>query len=348
MPPIQVGAWLRNNIVLQSGESSKKMDDLAVGVYGEVHLSGKLTPIVGYTLNLYSAAGPTGSSRAGGLGIQDAIVSFDFHKLFNVWLGQLLVPVDRTNFSGPFFIIPWNYPGVYGTTGGFNLVMPIEPILGRDLGTVVWGDYNEGKFKYFLGAFAERAADTVLFSGRLSVAPIGKDGGFWGQSTYYGSQNLLAFGVGGQYAKKGSQLKDTTGAIIDTDDFGEINADALGEFKVGDGAITAEAAYYHFTGKYNRSGVRDMTANPAKDAFMGMLAYMSPTAGFGKLQPYVRYQAAGGNNLKMWMFDAGLNYIIKGPQLRVTLNYTHTDMDKDGGPGRIGNAMTLGVQSIMF
>ena len=30
---------------------------------------------------------------------------------FHLWAGHLLVPVDRANASGPFFMIPWNYPG---------------------------------------------------------------------------------------------------------------------------------------------------------------------------------------------------------------------------------------------
>ena len=41
----------------------------------------------------------------------DAIISFDLMDEFHVWAGHLLVPVDRANASGPFFMIPWNYPG---------------------------------------------------------------------------------------------------------------------------------------------------------------------------------------------------------------------------------------------
>jgi len=346
MPPISVGAWLRNRAIVQSAEDSKKMDDLGFGVYGELHFSGKVTPIVGYTINLMGGSGSVGG-RGGGFGFEDAIVSFDFDKLFNVWIGQQLVPVDRTNFSGPFFLIPWNYPGVYGAGGAFSLVMPIEPVAGRDLGTVVWGDYDEGKFKYYLGAFADDPGKTVLFSGRLSTAPIGKDGGLWGNSTYYGSQNLLAFGVGAQYASKGSIQPGAMAGDppADTDAYTEINADVVGELKVGDGALTGELAYYHFGGDFNATGVRDMTPNPAKDAFFVLGAYLSPPVGPGALQPHVRYQmATGDNDLSMSMIDVGVNYILKGPQMKVNLTYTHTDMDAD----LIGNALSFGVQTIMF
>ena len=54
--------------------------------------------------------------------------------------------------------------------------------------------------------------------------------------------------------------------------------------------------------------------------------------------------ATGDDDLSMSMIDVGLNYILKGPQMKVNLTYTHTDMDAD----RIGNALSFGVQTIMF
>ena len=51
----------------------------------------------------------------------DAIISFDPMDEFHVWAGHLLVPVDRANASGPFFMIPWNYPG-FLTVGATTLV----------------------------------------------------------------------------------------------------------------------------------------------------------------------------------------------------------------------------------
>ena len=42
----------------------------------------------------------------------DAIAQFEFMPEFNVWLGRMLPPSDRANLYGPFYALPWSYPGV--------------------------------------------------------------------------------------------------------------------------------------------------------------------------------------------------------------------------------------------
>ncbi len=90
--------------------------------YVELHAGGKITKNVGVTLNLNAnmtrALRPAGQRpdgrRAGSyVAVEDAIISFDFIDEFHLWAGHLLVPVDRSNASGPFFMIPWNYPGFF-------------------------------------------------------------------------------------------------------------------------------------------------------------------------------------------------------------------------------------------
>ena len=42
--------------------------------------------------------------------------------------------------------------------------------------------------------------------------------------------------------------------------------------------------------------------------------------------------------------DAAVAYLIKGPGLRIMLNYLHTDL----GMSRVANAVQLGTQGIFF
>src|SRR6185503_14970748 len=104
-------------------------------------------------------------------GIEDAIIGFDIADPLHVWVGQLLVPVDRANASGPFFMIPWNYPG-FLTVGATTVVSaPIEGPYGRNNGAVVWGDINGGQLTYLAGVFDNAAVgSSPLFSGRMRLA----------------------------------------------------------------------------------------------------------------------------------------------------------------------------------
>ena len=55
----------------------------------------------------------------------DLVGQLDFMDEFHIWVGRMLTPSDRSNFSGPWFISPWEYPGVYNVPGqGFFYIGP--------------------------------------------------------------------------------------------------------------------------------------------------------------------------------------------------------------------------------
>lgn len=334
MPSIDVGAWLRAGVRFQGGEHAyDKINDQSMDtLYGELHLSGKITPKVSYTFNLNA------NGLAGKAGIMDAIIGLDPIDEFHFWAGQLLVPVDRSNFSGPFFMSPWNYPGVFNVGNSGAFIGPAEGPNGRNAGGVVWGDIGKGTFKYYAGAFNMTNKDQhLLYSGRLAFAAIGKEPGYYGSSTYYGDQDILALGVGAQYQKDGSIGADPTTGDAVTDNYSDINADLLAEFKLGEsGVITGEAAYYHFTGDYN----------PADNNFFVLASYLSPDVGIGKIQPMIRYQWAKkkGADDSMNVVDAFVSLVIKGYTWRATAGYQRTDLGND----TVGNAIQIGLQTIQF
>jgi hypothetical protein len=271
-----------------------------------------------------TAAAQIGSTVA----VMDAIISFDFLDELHLWAGHLLVPVDRANASGPFFMIPWNYPGV--AVGA----LPKEGPSGRNNGAVVWGDISGGKLTYLAGVFDNGEVTTSpLFSGRVRLALLDPEPGFWGNGSYFGDKNLLSIGVGGQFQKHGS-----TGMAGPEKDYAEVNADVLFEKKLGGGSfVTGEGAYYHYN-------VND--GNPS-DSLYVLAAYATPTLGVGNIQPMVRYQWAkvkGNMDTNPWNLDVGLSYLIKGPALRVLATYGHSAY-----PGDVtANSIQLGAQAIFF
>lgn len=344
LPAIDVGAWLRVGLQFQGSSDPKKLNDQHFDtVYGELHVGGKVHKNVSYTLN-FNASG-----KGGKPGIMDAIIGLDFMDEFHIWSGQLLTPVDRTNFSGPFFISPWTYPGIMGVGGTTVFVTPNgEDVYGRDVGSVIWGDIQKGTFKYY-AAMTHLAAvnESPLFSGRLAFAAIGKEPGYYGSSTYYGDQDVLALGVGAQVQKDGSRFAGTPGSAPGVTpvvpavppaaaNYSEVNADLLAEFKLGEsGALTGEAAVYHYSGDYN----------PADNQFFIVASYLSPAVGPGKLQPLFRYQMAKKKDIDaMSQIDVQLAYAMKGASMRGLIGFSHTDLGKDV----VGNAIQLGLQTIMF
>lgn len=345
-PPIAISVWTRSAAAIQGEEDPETLDDIRFeSNFAEVNFSGQIHENARVITNVF-ADGLSGNVR-----ILDALVGFDFTDEAHLWVGQLLIPVDRANKAGPFFSIPWNFfAGAFavGTTRLF--ITPIEGSFGRGTGGVFWGDLLEGKLKYLLGAFLDAEASTSpLYSGRVGYSFLGKEKAGFGQSaTFYGQAegDVVTLAVGGQYRKDGSVAPaPPAGAtpppvVPPADDFAEVNADLFAELKLGDGAfVTGEVDYYQFSGDNQ----------PANNLFSVMAAYASPVIGVGQLQPMVRFQlASGDNDFSAMAIDAQLGYLIRQQRLRLIANFQHTQLKGVGAEDLSGNKLQLAVQAQFF
>jgi hypothetical protein len=354
LPDIHIGARLRaagRYYSVHGGLSASAVDS----TYGELRASGRVHEHVTVTLSLYA----TGANVP--VGIEDAIIGFDLADSVHLWLGQTLVPADRANLGGPFSAIPWNfYQGVlaYGATTRV-LAVPRGNSIGRDGGGVLWGDVAGKKLHYALGVFLPSAtlpgptppnsqpvAQTPLLSARLSVDLLGRENGYPVKSSYSGEQDVVAIGIGGQFQKEGSigvasanATAVPTGPGPPPDDSAEFNADVLVEMKFGGGGFfTLDGAYYRYVG--NNESIEDEVS------ILGAIA--TPTLGIGNLQPYARWQWFSPRTKSVepraFAVDAGLNYLITGPALRIMLAYQHVDLGND----KLSDVWQLGVQAILL
>ena len=313
---------------VQGSSDPKKLNDASLDtIYLEARFGGTLNKYFGWQANFNGNGKPAGSS--GTANVMDLILKLDLDDAFHVWAGRLLVPSDRSNFSGPYFMSPWNYPGVYGST----FIGPKTGSNGRDDGVVAWGNILEGKAKYFLGAFnLDNAAQSPLYSGRINIALLGTEPGFWGNSTYYGDKDIVAIGGGFQYQKKGSGTVDPL-TLVGDHDLTNIMGDLLVEKSLpGAGTFSLEGAYYHFD-----------KGQPTKQAFFALASFLTADyMGVGKLQPLVRWQQtspqSGGR--KMTILDAFVTYVIHSFDLRLAVGYQRTDF----GNSTTGNAVQIGLQ----
>ena len=149
----------------------------------DVYLSVKYWMRIDDSMDVFAEHGIAGIIGLvfNGLFGSDAIIGLDFMDEFHIWSGQLLTPVDRTNFSGPFFISPWTYPGVMSVGPTTVVVTPNgEDVAGRDVGSVFWGDIQKGTFKYYLGVtHLTPVTESPLYSGRLAFAASVNDSIEW-------------------------------------------------------------------------------------------------------------------------------------------------------------------------
>src|ERR1043165_2565303 len=92
--------------------------------------SGTYAKIFKATFNTERTGGPA-SSGGDSVRVMDAIAQIEPMPEFNFWIGRFLPPSDRANLYGPFYALPWSYPGTVSNYP--NLAV------GRDNGAMVWG-----------------------------------------------------------------------------------------------------------------------------------------------------------------------------------------------------------------
>jgi len=330
---IETGFALRVGGRLQGTTDRSKLNDFGFDeVYAEARFSGRLTPIFAWQFNLNASYDPLGGT--GAANIMDAIVKFEPIMEFHLWAGRMLVPSDRSNFSGPWFISPWKYTAADMPV---PFVGPRTQPFGRDNGVTAWGTFGDGKVKYYAGAYnLSTPAESPLFSGRLNICLIGSEPGYYHSSTYYGSQDIVAVAVGGQYQNNG-QPSGASG-----NNYSLINGDLLAEKNLGPGGVpTIEVGYYHYGNSFTVIGTPPAPTTPVvKNFFYVLGSWLTPqTIGIGKLQPLVRWQQTSDPSWKI--LDAYVTYVIDEYFLRFAVGYEHTDF---GAGTTNGNSILLGAQ----
>jgi hypothetical protein len=190
-----------------------------------------------------------------------------------------------------------------------------------------------------------------MYAARVQYNILDAEPGYYLQSTYYGSKNILAIGasVNTQSHAAGAGTSEWNASF-----------DVLFEEKLsfaGDGVVTVEAAYYLF--RRNGLGIAASGMNQFDlgegEGTLFLIAFLIPTEiGWGKFQPHVRYQGFDGENANglVSQWDFGVNYVMKEHNARVSLVYSVVNARNGANPivapGKIplgrGNMVTIGTQ----
>lgn len=277
--------------------------------------------------------------------VLDAAAQFAISPELNIWAGRLLSPSDRANMAGPYYSLGGGYwAGVasrYGYNGGI--------FRGRDDGVVVWGNAADGKLGYSAGAFeghtfgigsftqdqakaaGVKTSDSLMYAGRLQYDFWEAEPGYYGTGNYLGGKDILAIGVAGRYQKDGVLTIGRHG------DYASYSIDFLLEKKLSDaGAIGIEAAYYD----YDTDGVILSEQGKAYSAGLSFIA--AQAMGWGKLQPFVRFQKfSPDTKVDTRQTDVGVNYIIEGYNAQLSAVYSNTKVGNNPKNGKVVVAMQL-------
>ena len=137
------------------------------------------------------------------------------------------------------------------------------------------------------------------------------------------------------------------------------NVDLLAEKKFGFGVPTLELAYY----KYDLGAVDCGSGEPGSPAcpgggdniggqvdgkaYLAGLAWLIPgVVGWGQFQPYVRYQKYDRtlSNTTNKALDFGVNYVIKGPNAKISSQYTKFEDNRLPVAARETKQFLIGAQ----
>lgn len=349
---LAVGAGIRTSIQFSEDSAPDGGDGTDFNLENlRFYLNGQITENIGITFNTEVTGGILGRpvSESDDVDVLDAIVRLEFSDIFNVWIGETLTPADRIEMSGPFFGLTWNQftvPLFASDQGGD------AGAIGRDTGIVFWGALN--KFQYAFGAFEglegfSNQGDEVLFATRLAYNFLNKEEnpGYYTSSTYYGGLGDI-FTVGFSFQSQ----SDGVGSASEPGDFSGFAVDLLSETVLsGGGVVTIEAEYKDFDSDFTPASAAPVAGDPTfalfdGDSYFITGAYLfSNKTGDGQFQPYVRYTENNPSDASSSdLLELGLNYIIRGHNARLNVNYTSGDANLTGLPGIDNDALLFGVQ----
>lgn len=346
-----IGLGLRTEIT--SSRNSETVNDedqseaFEVGFDARIYLSASLTDTIKVTLN-------TGYSE-GDIKLLDAITRFEPDEAFNVWMGRFLPPADRSNFSGPYYLNAWVFPG---------MVQRYPAVFaGRDNGIAVWGDTFDQTLKYQVGVFEGMGRDPILNSqgrydapnerasplmaARLTLNFLDKEPGYYNSSTWYGTKQILAIGAAYQYQKDSvgyGNGVDNTGLVIlpgIKGDFEASSVDFIYEQPLpGSSAWTLEGAYYSYDSE-------DLDALRQGNGYMVLTSYLIPRmdAASGRYQPMARFQNYTDDisDSEVTRTDLQLNYILQGHNARLSM-IAAKEQTIEGNLKQDLETITLGTQ----
>ena len=267
--------------------------------------------------------------------VLDAFFSANYSDAFNLRAGLTKDPLVREHNVGCFFPLSMDRS---------LFVYTSIPRVSRDFGVLLWGNLMNQKMQYKVSAMegidgTDTPSSNLRYTGRVHYS-------FWDPeslplyfSNYFGAKKVLTIGGGYQFeldAAYGNQALQTL-----EKDYSAWTVDLFTEYP------TASAGTFTFGAAYLDSNFDDayLGGDPSspsigidgqKNGYYFKGGYMLPNkVGPGQLQFFARYENWSFANLggiedqEIDWSAAGVNYFLKGQDLRLTFEYSFNDFERE-------------------
>ncbi|MCK4727403.1 MAG: porin [Desulfobacterales bacterium] len=350
----EVGIWMQTWFQHVEDGKSGSNEDLNDFILRRayMYLKGQVTEHVGFFTHIASdKIGQEGLDRpslglGSGVAWRDLWIALNLHESFKIQMGRMYVPLTRNyGTTSTKCMLTMDLPFLQGgSRGGIFYAQKV----GRDDSVTIWGNPLDGLLQYRLmvseGVEGETTSssgtvvvsdnpdDDLRFVGRVSLSLLDPEKGWFNKGTYLGKKKVLSFGLG-MDSQKDLTLKD----VVDQDNF-VWTVDGFFDYPVGEGAVTAEAAYIDIDNctQNQPSAYTALSAgDDAKNWYINAGYLLPGSIGPGRLQPYVRYETVDVDtrndsiDYETDFWSGGLNYYLKGHNAKLTADYMHIDQDKE-------------------
>jgi hypothetical protein len=350
-PVIKFGqeSWLMINYEMQlygqwrdTGSGSGGTDDSTDIFFRRNRLSfnGQVNDVYGF----YFAVQHQGDRRINDLSVSDtpgkdfdvldAIFRADFTDAFRFRAGLQKDPLIRESNEGCYFPL---------SVDRSLFAYPNLRRLNRDFGLVAWGNLADAKVQYRLGLMkgndsGDDPKSQFRYTGRVHVSLLDPESSLVYRGTYLGGKKVLTFGAGYQFepdAVYGNVAAETL-----SKDYQAWTLDGFFEYPTPAGTFTLSGAYLQtdFDDAYKGGNpdARSIGQNGEKKGWYAKAGYLLPEkVGPGALQFFGRYeewkfaQLSGIFDQKINWWAGGFNYLLRGQDLRVSVQYSKTDYDRE-------------------
>jgi hypothetical protein len=338
-------SWLMINYEMQLygqwrdvGSGPDKSDDTTDIFFRRNRLSlrGQVTDTYGFTFAIQQQGDKriqdiTVSDIPGNnFDVLDAYLNADFTDFFRIRAGLTKDPMVRESNEGCFFPLSLDRS---------LFVYTDLPRLNRDYGVVIWGNLVDAKVQYRLAAMkgndsGDDPKSRLRYTARVHVSLLDPESSLVYRGTYIGEKKVLTFGAGYQF--EADAVYGNLAAQTLDKDYQAWTFDGFFEYPTSAGTFTLSAAYLKsdFDGAYKGPDPdsRSVGENGEKNGWYVKAGYLLPNKiGPGQVQLFGRYEEwkfaelSGIFDQKIKWWGVGANYLIKGQDLRVTLQYSRTD-----------------------
>jgi hypothetical protein len=217
------------------------------------------------------------------------------------------------------------------------------PRLNRDFGILLWGNVADAMFQYRLAAMKGNddindPKSSLRYTARVHVSLLDPEFSLTYKGSYLGQKKVLTFGAG--YQTESEAVYGNVAGLSMAKDYKAYTYDVFFEYPTEAGTFTASGAYLKadFQGAYEEADPdpRSTGLTGEKNGWYAKAGYLLPQKiGSGKIQVYGRYEKwqiaelYGIYDQQIKWSAFGINYYIKGQNLRLTLEYSMNDYVKE-------------------